>query len=95
MSETKNPSCDMRNCMFYFQGDCLNVDNSEKLKPQFKWHKYEECPYTKQKKMYMEIIDNQLKRIEKMKCCENCKYGHCGWSSESIIDEKKTMPCLE
>lgn len=29
--------------------------------------------------------DEQLRElIEKMKCCENCKYGYCGWSSESI-----------
>jgi hypothetical protein len=23
-------------------------------------------------------------QIEKMKCCENCKYGFCSWSSTSI-----------
>ena len=29
------------------------------------------------------------KQIEKMKCCENCKYGYCDWGSESIIDGKR------
>ena len=35
------------------------------------------------------IIKEMGEQIEKMKCCENCKYGYCGWSSESIIDGKR------
>ena len=34
----------------------------------------------------IEIMEEQ---IEKMKCCENCKYGYCDWGSESIIDGKR------
>ena len=34
-------------------------------------------------KLYRE--NEELKaQIEKMKNCNNCKYGYCGWSSQSI-----------
>ena len=37
------------------------------------------------------VVENKRKqtRIDKMKNCWNCKYGFCGWSSESIIDGKR------
>ena len=30
-------------------------------------------------------------QIKKMKCCQNCKYIHCVWSSESIKDGKSIV----
>lgn len=41
---------------------------------------------------YLEESDEKAKlvaQIKKMKNCWNCKYGYCGWSSESIIDGKR------
>ena len=44
-----------------------------------KWH------VTNREKIDLEIKVEELeKQIEKMKCCENCKYGYCGGSSISI-----------
>lgn len=39
-------------------------------------------------KTFIDFLVNKItdleQQIEQMKCCENCKYGYCGWSSESI-----------
>ena len=34
-------------------------------------------------------VDRLKAQIEKMKCCENCKYKHCDWSSKSIDKDGK------
>lgn len=53
-----------------------------------------DCDFTLEGKeveiMELKQENAELKeQLEKMKCCGNCKYGHCGWSSESIIDGKR------
>lgn len=45
-----------------------------------------------EEQMYLDIAKEKAElkaQIEKMKNCWNCKYGFCGWSSESIIDGKR------
>ena len=41
----------------------------------------------------LEGRDNEIRelkeKIEKMKCCHNCKYGFCHYSSESIDKDGK------
>ena len=41
-----------------------------------------------------DIKINELEQqIKKMRCCQNCKYYHCHWSSETIKDGKRTVHC--
>lgn len=50
--------------------------------------------YYNEMRAYKNQVADLKKQIEKMKCCSNCKYGFCHWSSESFDkDGKVTRHC--
>ena len=61
----------------------LEKENAE-LKEKNRKKEYQEENYLNKIDHKEEVINTLQEMIEKMKCCENCKYGYCGWSSESI-----------